>query len=43
MTDHWRGLVEACRGKTGRVDSAEYFRWMDMDMMVEYAHQMADA
>ncbi len=36
MTDHWRGLYDACRRPDGKVDAIEFDRWMTL--MIEHGH-----
>ena len=36
LREHWRGLAAACRQPDGKLDAAEYDRWLEC--MVEHAH-----
>jgi len=38
-SDHWRGLVKACRGSDGKLDMNEYW----LDLLVEHAHLWGEA
>ncbi len=35
-TELWRALAKACRGLDGRINGAEFERWIDV--LVEYRH-----
>jgi len=38
---HWRGLAEACRGVSGKIDPAEFDHWLTC--LVEHAHLWGEA
>ena len=40
-SEHWRGLVEACRGPNGAIDPDEFDRWSTC--LVEYAYLWGEA
>jgi len=37
----WRGLAESCRGVDGKIDSAEFARWLDV--LTEHVYLWASA